>query len=350
MSNYCEQGALRGHNGSIYPLAATEDGNFLASGGKDGTRIWVLNTMSQIPDRPAGAGMQGMTTALTWANRADEPGDILFFGTIKGYMGQPDFNETWCQRIGSDASEITGLAFVPLSNRLGLSNWNADIQLWALTASVPAKIYSIKINGCIPKSIQFGVMRGNQRELLVFGYHDGKMRVCVLKSSILTTSHLYLVVPCGDSCIDESRTTVCIDDLDFGAVPYRLNDHCRLKTFHVPDDSKRPRQVRFIDDSRTIVMGSDHGTVYVFDRRTGAQIDKLMVDGGGWIQAIAVRTRLETADINGIPTIFAAKGGEGVGQNDIVVWRKTAAWQPYDTVGEHSPWNDPFGVAGVCVP
>jgi hypothetical protein len=42
--------------------------------------------MTEIPDRPANGGLRGATTAITWTNRDDEPGDILFYGTINGYL------------------------------------------------------------------------------------------------------------------------------------------------------------------------------------------------------------------------------------------------------------------------
>ena len=89
--------------------------------------------------------------------------------------------------------------------------------------------------------------------------------------------------------MDDRRVTICIDDANSGAILYRLDDHERLKTLPVPNyKSRRPRQVRFADDSKAIVIGSDHGMVYVFDRRDGQVIDKLALKNPGWVQTIAV--------------------------------------------------------------
>ncbi|KAF7339056.1 WD40 repeat-like protein [Mycena venus] len=325
MSIYQQQTSLRGHSGAIYSLVATDDGKLLASGGKDGTRIWDVQSRKQI-SRPAPPGIRGMTTAIAWANRPDEPGELLFFGTVAGYLviwrqvaGQQVFNEFWCRRL-SQPSEITGLAFDAVSNRIAVCNWNALVQLWALpSSSDPQRIFSVCIANYIPKAIQFGVMRGNERELLIFGYNDGKIRTVTGNLAVDNASRPWEIgVRIGDATVDNRRTAVCIDDIDFGAVLYRLDDHQRVKTFHVPNEDKRPRQVRFVDDSKTIVIGSDHGVIYVFDRRTGIAIDKLTVKGMGWIQTIA------TVDCNGIPTIFGAKSGDGLGQNDIILWQKTA--------------------------
>ena len=67
-----------------------------------------------------------------------------------------------------------GLAFDPLSNCLAVCNYNAVVQVYTASPT-PQKIWSSTVANFIPKSIQFGAMRGNAREVLVFGYHDGKM-------------------------------------------------------------------------------------------------------------------------------------------------------------------------------
>ena len=50
----------------------------------------------------------------------------------------------------------------------------------------------------------------------------------------------------------------------------------------------RERQVVFAEDCSKIVIGSDHGFVYVFDRRSGDIIDKLEMGEGGWVQTVIV--------------------------------------------------------------
>lgn len=94
--------------------------------------------------------------------------------------------------------------------------------------------------------------------------------------------------------MDTRRGSVCIDDTEHGAILYRLDDHQRVRTFHIPvTKQQRPRQVRFVDDSRAIVMGSDHGIVYIFDRRSGDIIDQLVLKGKDWVQTIAVRSQTD---------------------------------------------------------
>ena len=48
------------------------------------------------------------------------------------------------------------------------------------------------------------------------------------------------------------------------------------------------RQVVFVEDCSLIAIGSDHGSVYVFDRRSGDIFDKLEISGGNWVQTVTV--------------------------------------------------------------
>ncbi|KAJ7768723.1 hypothetical protein DFH07DRAFT_954616 [Mycena maculata] len=282
---------------------------------------------------------------------------MLFYGTITGFLiswrqvpvvpvlqirdraptghqGREGFREIFCKRL-AQPSEVTALAFDTTSNRLAVCNYNSSVQIYTLASSAkPCKTFAVNIANFIPKTVHFGAMRGNERELLVFGLHDGKMCASHLNPYILTTRFSRTLtgsseidsssepweigVHIGDAAVDTRRMTVCIDDTEHGAILYRLDDHQRVKTFPVPvTQAKRPRQVRFLDDSRAIVIGSDHGIVYIFDRRTGDIIDKLAVRGESWVQTLA------TMDC-GVPTIFLAKSGEDSGRNDIMIWRKTA--------------------------
>lgn len=81
----------------------------------------------------------------------------------------------------------------------------------------------------------------------------------------------------------------CIDDPAQGAALYRLHSGARVKTYPVSvTRSMRERQVVFAEDCSLIVIGSDHGSVYVFDRRSGDVLDKLEISGGNWVQTVTV--------------------------------------------------------------
>ncbi|KAJ7809353.1 hypothetical protein B0H13DRAFT_2385257 [Mycena leptocephala] len=175
--------------------------------------------------------------------------------TINGYLvtwqqsaGQEGFHEVFCRRL-TQPSEVTALAFDTLSGRLAVCTYNSVVQVYAMRSlSPPQKLFAVNIDNFVPKSIHFGAIRGNEREILVFGGRDGKMR-----------SHF-------DRYLGDRQLLGAMGNwrLHYGAVLYRLHDHRQIKKFPVPvTKQNRPRQVHYGDDSKVIVIGSDHGIVYV---------------------------------------------------------------------------------------
>lgn len=63
-----------------------------------------------------------------------------------------------------------------------------------------------------------------------------------------------------------------------------------MKTFPIVivREGKKLRQVALLDECKTIVSGSDHGVVYVFDRRSGDALEKLKVHPHESVQTVAV--------------------------------------------------------------
>jgi WD40 repeat protein len=80
-----------------------------------------------------------------------------------------------------------------------------------------------------------------------------------------------------------------VDDVSQGVAVFKLSTTDRLKTFDVPFTTSRLRTVAFHDGNSAIITGSDHGKVYVFDRRTGDVIDTIDIGIKDWVQSIAVR-------------------------------------------------------------
>jgi hypothetical protein len=50
------------------------------------------------------------------------------------------------------------------------------------------------------------------------------------------------------------------------------------------------KSVRFLENCSAIVGGSDHGSVYVFDKDTGTVLDKLHHADSGLVQVVTVST------------------------------------------------------------
>jgi hypothetical protein len=50
--------------------------------------------------------------------------------------------------------------------------------------------------------------------------------------------------------------------------------------------------VSFAEDCSVIISGSDHGVIYIFDRRSGDTLDELRIGSSDWVQTVMVREGL----------------------------------------------------------
>lgn len=92
----------------------------------------------------------------------------------------------------------------------------------------------------------------------------------------------------GHAAINTKEDAVIIDDSSQGVALYKLSGTEWVKTFSVPSAKRRPRNVAFHDSGSAILSGSDHGKVYVFDRRTGDVQDIIYIGIKDWVQSITV--------------------------------------------------------------
>lgn len=97
-----------------------------------------------------------------------------------------------------------------------------------------------------------------------------------------------MTVARANAAINPQRGVFCVDDPLQGVALYRLDTGARVRTYPVEvKKSMRPRQVTFAENCSVIVSGSDHGVVYIFDRRSGDVVDMLKV-GDNRVQAVTV--------------------------------------------------------------
>lgn len=87
------------------------------------------------------------------------------------------FKETYCVQVASP-SEMTGLTYDAATNYLAACNCNAVVQLFAIgTMVILRNIFSVMIGDYVPRAIAFGPLSGENRNILVFGLHNGEMCV-----------------------------------------------------------------------------------------------------------------------------------------------------------------------------
>ncbi|KAJ3874293.1 WD40-repeat-containing domain protein [Lentinula edodes] len=279
---------LTGHGGAVLCMSPTDDGSLLASGGTDGVRIWNLRTNRALSS-PVGAGSRGATTALKWVCRTDDPEDALFYGTQRGQLvcwkqkGQ-EFEERYIMRLPA-ASEITGIAYDGTA-QLAVCNMTGAVQLYRVDATMRLNsIFSIVLEAVVPKALAFA-HQGIEKKVLVFSMWDGS--VYGVSPDATVQNLMTGVGQIGDAATDSEEGVFCVDDAAQGVGLYR-SDGVRLKTMTI-DSSKawRPRQVCFAENGKSVVSGSDHGAVYVFERKKGELIDKLHIGSSEWLQTVTV--------------------------------------------------------------
>lgn len=93
----------------------------------------------------------------------------------------------------------------------------------------------------------------------------------------------------GGAAINVKEDAVILDDVGQGVALYKLSGPERVKTFPVPCGVLRSRNISFHDGGSSVLSGSDHGKVYIFDRRTGNIHDIIDMGIHDWVQSVTVR-------------------------------------------------------------
>jgi hypothetical protein len=81
-----------------------------------------------------------------------------------------------------------------------------------------------------------------------------------------------------------------VDNVYNGFDIYKLECGSLLKTLVTKEAQKtHPKGVAFADKSRLVVGGSDHGLVYIFERKAGRVLKKLKYARKGGVETIGVK-------------------------------------------------------------
>ncbi|OCH84646.1 WD40 repeat-like protein [Obba rivulosa] len=300
---------LHGHAKSVFSLNFSVNGRFLASGGGDGLRLWDTRTYVSLRTLEYRTSFGPMSQVLWIPTRSGIP--TICYETGLGYLctwaqstDNGAFTEVFAKRLGGGA-EILGLAceaLTPTNTRIVVSDRSRFVGVYSYGGHAELlPIFTVHVNHAIPISLSFVNTKG--RELYKLSGTDGK----ILKTKSLSDK-------IGHACIQAKQQLLVVDN--------NLNGETHQRTFPTGKPTCfLPRQVEFVDDARAIVGGSDHGAVYVFDRKTGAPLDVLRHAQQGLIQTIATTKRDRLSLI-----ASATSCGTGV----ILVWRarKTSVSSP----------------------
>ncbi|KAJ7448370.1 hypothetical protein FB451DRAFT_1411383 [Mycena latifolia] len=283
-----------------------------------------------VLQRPSCASNRGATLVVIWARQADEAHDVLYAGTQNGYFfcwRQQDgvFEETFVLQM-PDPGEITAMAFDSTNNRLCLCSRNDMVQSWAISKDpltgkwMLTNIFSRRFSRLAPQAITFAAFDNSQdRDIIVLGFHNSGPIYTIRGKTGETASEWSVGAKIGDAAFNWKDGVFCLDDPASGPALFRVSDQIKSKTYEIDRKRKnrRPRKVRFGEHGSTIICGSNHGCVYVFDTRSGETLETLSVGSSEWVQVVA------TAEIGGVSVIFAAQTRALDISEEIFVWKRT---------------------------
>ncbi|KAK7030920.1 hypothetical protein VNI00_013866 [Paramarasmius palmivorus] len=183
-SKYKLRASLRGQVGPVACIAAHPLGTYVACGGQDGTNIWHLQSASQMHS-PTGAGERGVTTAMVWITRADDPDDGLAFGTEGGYLciwkrakGEGEFVEVFCDLLtgGQDGLEVAAMSYDITSGQLAVVHRSEVMHRFVIDgAMLPTSLKSVRLVKHWPEAVAFGQTSALGPEIWTFGREDGEV-------------------------------------------------------------------------------------------------------------------------------------------------------------------------------
>ncbi|KAK6988743.1 hypothetical protein R3P38DRAFT_3331886 [Favolaschia claudopus] len=258
--SYRLHGKLHGHSGAIVRLQATDDGKYLASGGKI---LWssILET-------------HGATTAMVWVKREDNMTLALVYGTQNSQLVCWQGFKRGGKLVFEESAEITGLAFDASSNRLAVCHRGGVIQLWTVADSMALKfVWSQEFKNYVPRAVAFSQLEGDERSVLVFPLYGGYIHTLKADKGTVADSPWHISTNIGDVAVNAQKGLVCVDEPSSGANLYALSEpHVRTSfPFNTtPGKKRRLRQIKIAPLSRSQL------------------VEKLRVDAHEWVQTVTV--------------------------------------------------------------
>ncbi|KAF9523950.1 WD40-repeat-containing domain protein [Crepidotus variabilis] len=317
---------LHGHTGQVVSLAISPSGELLASGGTDGVKVWNLSTGKEIPTPQQPLQERGQVSCVYWITRRNESFDTLCYGNALGYLvflqhrpTEQRFESVCSARIarGGEILSMTAEDLGGGSTRIATGTRDKCVQVWTFDSSA-RKLLSVHSSAfsqekdIIPKSLAFD---GNEsKDLCVFGLYDGGLHKYGGEDGKWLLTH-QLGSKIGNAAINSDHRLCVIDNVGNGFDLYKLDTGNFVRTFVMKEPIKTyPKGVAFAHRGHAVVGGSDHGCVYIFDRKSGNVLHTLKHAQDGGVQTIAVH--------DGKDVTIASASASTTGR--ICVWR----WRP----------------------
>ncbi|KAG1747801.1 WD40-repeat-containing domain protein [Suillus paluster] len=287
---------LTAYNGSIHALAISNDGHLLACGGTKGIKLWDIKSRKELTSSANHHESRGTVSCAIWATTMKTTAETLCYGTGLGYivclrcsLTDEKFQEICTRRLGS-GFEITCLSWHSTSfeGNLRIVVGTRDKMVQVLTLNISSQlqsIFAVRLENTVPKSVAFA----DNRSIYVFGLYDGNFMK--LKDE---DGYIVQEISCksmiGHAVVYSKRGVFIVDNATDGFTLYRLEgdgEPIQMFATGLPSVSVL-KQVAFREEGKVVVGGSDHGLVYIFDRKTGQILETLHHADTGLVQTISV--------------------------------------------------------------
>ncbi|KAF5342751.1 hypothetical protein D9758_015908 [Tetrapyrgos nigripes] len=311
-NQYRTLSTLRGHRDAILSLSFSLDSNFLAVVGLHGVSVYNLSsvpagarvTTSHIPANPLDP--KNLFTTSTWFFCENGNCHILITGTMSGDI------HLWEWRSDNEAFETFAKVTATLNGaedevpdgqataldvyesqiaegrhgRIAASFDSRVVTVWSISIASKelTKIFRVVMEeSFLPASVKF---LGNL-DLLVFKANGGIIRQLDQRTGATKRNDPVEGNFLAHVCVDEPQDAFVVwtgKSFDM----YRLMDQQHLRAFRAGDrPSHVPKQVRFIEEGKLVLAGSESGSAVVYEVESGTQLQTLAYKSKHPVQIVA---------------------------------------------------------------
>ncbi|KDR65526.1 hypothetical protein GALMADRAFT_148633 [Galerina marginata CBS 339.88] len=294
-NSYFLKARLSGHHGPINCFAIISEFELLASGGDDEcVNIWDLKTFQRTETLTDSGGRWGQITCMIWTGATN--GSLLCLGTGRGRLVayrrkriQSHFVEIVDAQIFDTGISVEAIAFDPNQQRLVTAGHNGSVKMFRLNkeGNLPTPLvalWNVDPSQAIPRSLHF-LNKGE--DLMIFHLESGEL-ICIDPQTATIKYSKAVKTAIGNADLDEMEKNVVIDNIGTGYDIYPAGRFIPTHSLEVPTTRKHIRAVVFCENGQSVVGGSDHGKIYLFNLKS-PQSNQVMTHGGQstLIQAIA---------------------------------------------------------------
>ncbi|KAG1882038.1 hypothetical protein C8R48DRAFT_562525, partial [Suillus tomentosus] len=262
--------------------------------GTEGVKLWDTKSRKELTCSTHNHELRGTVSCAVWITT--RLAETLCYGTGLGYVVflrrspvDMHFQETCARRLGS-GFEITCLSWDSTSPEAGaqiaIGTRDKIVQVLVLNANSQLQaVFSVQLDNTVPKSVAFA----DDGSVYAFGLYDGNfIKLNGNDGTVVKEYSCKSVI--GHAAVHQKRGVFVVDNAADGFTLYRLDGNEEpVRTFITATPRVSvPKQVAFGAEGRLVVGGSDNGSVYVFERKSGKLLDTLRHSNAGLVQTITV--------------------------------------------------------------